>query len=226
MSYLLVTLHEDSAVIVTDTLISGEDATTITGFGSKTQSIPHLNLAIAFTGTMGVRDEWLTLVRDRIGSVRDIKELNLFAPTQLRKIRDRIEEQHGPVGGQRVVHVGFPTDSEKPLMYMYEAANDFEPELFEAPCFVQPYPRTFAPWIPMNIESNVELVTRIRLEDPNRHGIGGELFATRVSNWSQTTQRLHRFPDYEIAQKIIYLNTVLHNADAGDPNDSPHRTKA
>ncbi|QRY40828.1 hypothetical protein JVX92_00600 [Microbacterium hominis] len=226
MSYLLVTLHDGGAVIVTDTLLSGEGGKEIAQFGSKTQGVPHLNLAVAFTGNSAIRDEWLTVVRDRMGSVRDIEELNLFAPAELRKIRDRFEERWGPAGGQRIVHVGYPTDAEKPVMYMYEAADDFEPHRYEAPyTFVQPYPQTFEPWIPGDIESDVELATRIRLEGSNRNIIGGELFATSVTNWAQSTHRLHRFPDYEIARKIIYLNTVLHNANASGPierSDQPN----
>jgi len=214
MSYLLVTLHEAGAIIVTDTQLSDEGSKRITGFGSKTQSIPHLNLAIAFTGNSSVRDEWLTVVRDRIGTVRDIEELNLFAPAELRKIRDRFEEQWGSLGGQRIVHVGYPTDSDKPAMYMYDTTNDFEPQRFEAPyTYVQPYPQTFRPWVPGDIESHIDLVTRIRLEDPNQHGIGGELFVTFVSNWEQSTVRWHRFPDYELARSMIHLNAVKHNAE-------------
>ncbi len=47
-----------------------------------------------------------------------------------------------------------------------------------------------------------------------------------MTNWAQSTHRLHRFPDYEIARKIIYLNTVLHNTNAGDLNEPPNQTNA
>lgn len=212
MSYLLVTLHDSGAVIVTDTLLASEGGKEIAQFGSKTQGVPHLNLAIAFTGNTAIRDEWLTAVRDRMGSVRDIEELNLFAPAELRKIRGRFEAQWGPAGGQRIVHVGYPTNADKPVMYVYEAADDFEPQRFEAPStFVQPYPQTFEAWVPGDVDSDVELAIRIRLEGTNRRIIGGELYATSIGKWAQSTHRLHRFPDYELARKIIYLNTVHHN---------------
>ena len=197
MSLLMSTQAEDHAIIVTDTLVvDGDNHPHSHRF--KVWTLPHMNMVIAMTGTPEVGDYWYSHIVNSAGA-RDIEELNTVAAQSLREIQKHLERQYGDAGHSTVQHFGFPYGSDKLVRYSYGSKNDYEPEVFSGSRFnAKPVPPEFPLADPGTLDEMVELAVRLRdanREDPEGVPIGGDIFATVISNWMIQTVRLGEFPD-------------------------------
>jgi hypothetical protein len=157
-----------------------------------------MNMAIAMTGTPEVGDFWYNHIINAAGA-RDIEELNTVAPQSLRDIQALLEQRYGDAGHSTVQHFGFPRGSDRLVRYAYRSKNNYEPEVFSGARFnVKPSPPGFELEYPETIEEMIDLAVRLRDENrrrPDGVPIGGDIFATSISNWNILTVRLGEFPD-------------------------------
>lgn len=104
-------------------------------------------------------------------------------------------------GGQRVYHVGFPLGSVSPVLYMYDSANDFEPDRYDGTLFWgQPLPRTAPAVAPQSVAEIIDMAIRLRTDyapgaTDEPCGIGGELLAATLTKDQVRVDKLHEFGD-------------------------------
>ncbi len=203
MSLLLFGQWSDSALIVSDTLVTDERQRPLT-FASKVWTFPHLNMVFGMVGNTAVANAWATFINSGL-ICRDIEGMNHTAPDELRKILREYVQIFGPLQSQQsFFHFGFPRGSDQLVSYTYRSEADFVPERFEGSRFgAQPGPRNSKLTAPADRDGYVELATRIRTENDQGvapdyipGAIGGELYATQLLNGSITTQLWHQFPDH------------------------------
>lgn len=197
MSLLMSTQLEDRAIIITDTLVV--DSNNLPhSHRSKVWTLPHMNMVFAMTGTPEVGDFWYNHIVNHAGA-RDIKELNTVAPQSLRDIQTLVERRYGDAGHSTIQHFGFHRGSDRLVRYAYRSKNDYEPEIFSGDRFnVKPAPPGFTLEVPGTLDEMVDLAVRLRdvnRNDPDGAPIGGDIFATSISNWNIHTARLGEFPD-------------------------------
>lgn len=223
MSFMLFDQREHSALIVTDTLASNTKLEPL-AFSSKVIPLPHMNLALTGTGSTELVRHWSDFISIAVTGARDIEDLAEIAPEQLRAIWARLTPALPPGTESRICHIGFPAGSDRIVRYAFESPHNFEPEVFEEPeMWMQPLNKTFAiEHLPATANDYIQLVTRLKDENdqamvPNPIGIGGEIHATVVENWSIQTVRWHRFPDYESTR------TAMMQQAARDLDESAHR---
>ena len=201
MSLFLATLNAHSALIVTDTQVSDEHGYPVL-FESKVTPLPQLRMLYAATGDTRMVYPWAEALRTC--TLTDIEEVNGIAPEAHRILRDRFEQERPLLGGHRSYHVGFPEGEDRPVMYMYDSDNDFEPERFEPDLtWVQPLPRTFEAARPDTVDEYIDFATRLRADHKPTGtaegvGIGGELRATYIDAEQIIHDAIwHSFPDHE-----------------------------
>ncbi|MEV7692486.1 hypothetical protein AB0N73_04045 [Microbacterium sp. NPDC089189] len=200
MSILLFDQTETDVLLITDTLVVDHDDKP-TMFQHKVWTLPQMNMAIAATGTANVALTWRNVLSESF-SPEDIEGLNDHAPAALRAISAHLAKENGPLGRTTIYHFGFPTGSHKLVRYIYRSQNNFEPERFEGSQFgAKPAPPGLTFERPEGREETIALAERLRDENVHRKDeggvpIGGDLFATLVTNGSSQTVRWHRFSDY------------------------------
>ena len=204
MSLLMSTQTDDLAIILTDTLVVTSDYEPHS-HRHKVWTLPHMNMVIAMTGTPELGDIWHSHIVN-IAGARDIEELNTIAAQSLRDIHELLEQRYGDAGESTVQHFGFATGSDKLTRYSYSSKHDYEPEVFSGVRLqAKPVPPGFdfqiqsVSGIPESIEEMVDIALRLRDENHRRLStdgvpIGGDLFATSISDWNIQTARLREFP--------------------------------
>lgn len=195
-------VHDHEQVLVfTDTL-----ATTMEGdpfmFQSKCWSIPQMKMVMAGTGLALVIDAWYQMLRVGV-LARDIKMLDLHAPTALRGIWKRLHEDHpDAVGTATVYHFGLPEGQSDHVRFTYRSERNFESELSSEPGFgVKPVP-SFVYELPNSIGGFIDLASKIRSEQDvepkvSRIHIGGELVLTSLQGAMSRSSVIYRFDDYD-----------------------------
>lgn len=233
MSFLLWDQQETSVTLVSDTLSTVNGQPTM--FQSKVWTFPHLNMAMAVTGTANVGIAWHhRLIAEAV--VWDIESVNAFAQSSLREIHASVDDSLGPSGSSTVYHFGFPRGSDQLVRYIYRSARDFEPERFVGDqCGYKPATFSFKLHdIPEGKDELVSFAVRVREENDNGDApepvqIGGELYATRLENGHIQTALWHQFPDYNdmaraMGERLIAHNTAHSQAASSDDNPTKAET--
>ncbi|MDQ1130248.1 hypothetical protein [Microbacterium sp. SORGH_AS_0888] len=196
MTLVIFDQRDDSAMIVTDTLISDHNDQTPIGFASKVIPLPHLNLAMVSMGTSQFGWLWEDYVRRIPHSIRDIDDLNHTAPNVLRTFWTEYTAERGTHTDERICIIGYPDGSDKIVRYAYDSATNFEPERFDTPgMWTQPRPQTFTIDRWGDQDDIIDIATRFRNENPNT--IGGHIHATIILNHQIRTTVIGCFPDHE-----------------------------
>ncbi|MGM1017337.1 MAG: hypothetical protein ACQEW8_07360 [Actinomycetota bacterium] len=206
MSLLIWEHFEDHVEVLSDTLVTAGDGVTPVCYQDKVWAIPHLNLAMATTGTAEIGLHFYQVLQ-QVEPDGDIEAVNEGAPELLRYIRDRLAEQRPDDGISTITLFGFPNGSEKVVVYTYTTRDgaDFESKREDLwKVSAKPGPQDFPREAPGSPGETVELACRIRDEQDRFRAegkefvrIGGELQATYVGNGKIERAIWHRFPDYD-----------------------------
>lgn len=199
-------IDDDAALIVTDTL-----ATTLDGephlLVSKCTALPHLHMVIAGTGVSQLIDRWRAVVASQM-LARDIDMVDAHAPGALAGLWAELIEDFGsdPTGREptaTVYHFGLRESTGAITGYAYRSTNGFVSDPIPTPAFaVKPVPDWALGEAPDDIEGMVELAGQIRDQETaktvgDRIHIGGELVLTVVHPTGISSQKLHRYGDFE-----------------------------
>ena len=127
MSSLVFGLTEDFAYVATDTLATDLDGNPVF-LTSKALPLPHLNMIVATTGTVGFMGRWVTYINDSFRT-SGISDFNRMAQGELNNIFKQLVEA-GDITKDSlisVVHIGFSEESNKVIGYSYQAFDGFTP---------------------------------------------------------------------------------------------------
>jgi len=200
MSLLMFALDSSQVVILTDTLATKPSGDPYL-FVSKCSVIPHLEMAIAFTGVAQIGHRWAHKVQTEF-LARDMEVLDEHVPPVLQAITQQVTSEFGPLPGTSTIyHLGCSDSQAGYSGYVYRSERDFESELMEAGFRVKPRPEGEAN-APGSLEDMIALGVRLRMEQDARPAndrlyIGGEFVLTLLANRSTQVTKVHRFDDFD-----------------------------
>lgn len=200
MSLLMFATEPNQIVIVTDTLAThptGEPLLLV----SKCSIVPHLEMAVAYTGVAQVGQRWAHQLQTAV-LARNIDLLDRHVPGALRKLTADVEDEFGSLPGTSTVyHFGYSEDRDAYVGIAYRSEKDYESDPIPYGFGVKPVPTgTFTP--PGDIDGLITLGKQIRAEQDagpkeDRIYIGGEFWVTMLANRTIQTWRIFRFDDFE-----------------------------
>ncbi|CAL4859675.1 hypothetical protein MMM2322_01337 [Microbacterium sp. MM2322] len=203
-------------IIVTDTLATTPDRRPLL-FQPKAWHLPHLNMAMATTGTANLGSLWSERIRSS-ALARDVGMLDAVAPGVLREIWGQLREEFGDPGSATIYHFGFESGRDGIVRYTYRSVTGFVSERVTEPGFgVRPPPETFELEVPYTLDEFIDLAKKVRAENDERRvavpvGIGGELHLMLLEDGRCSTSRIYRFEDFE-----VHFREMMHLA-----RQSPH----
>ncbi len=199
------------ACVLTDTLVT--DATgTPNQFTTKCRLIPHMNMAMAGTGSGNLLNAWASRLVDGMMAV-DVDMVASHAQVPLTELWKEICEEHGldvtsteDGAGSTATIYHFGQDSKGAFVwYVFRSTSAFKPERWDQGGFaVKPHPAEPLDALtgtPETVDAMVELAIQIRSEQDQqsrveRISIGGELWLTSLQPNSFGQARVHRFDDW------------------------------
>lgn len=215
MSLLMFAHAPEEFLVVTDTLAtteSGEPAF----FVDKCWPLVSMNMLVAATGSWNLATRWVDRLRTSV-LARDITMLDQHAPTALRELwRELHAEFKGLSGTATIYHFGIEEETGSAVRIVYRSENDFVSERHSEGGFgVKPPPKEMLP--PDSLEGWVDMACDIRAEQDalpahERLYIGGDLVANSLTTAGFSSNRIHRFADYD-AQWSQMCRALIEPAD-------------
>jgi hypothetical protein len=207
-------LTDEAVYLLTDTVVCDPDDLSAITFTSKVHPFPHLEALVCGTGHVQLIIEWAATVNLAL-LVRDVVELDRFAPTRLRALFARHANEHGD--GRQVTttlyHFGYHRMSRRFVGFAYRSTDDFRSEPLPDGFAFKPAPEwSFdAARITKLPDHFITLAKRQKTQDEatdpaKRVMIGGQLIfhlmqrvpGPRNTGTVQTSAAIcHSFPDFE-----------------------------
>lgn len=179
MSLLMYKVTPEQVAVMTDTLATDTDLRAVF-FTTKCVAMPHLRMAIAFTGVEQVGRRWASKVQSGIVA-EDMDQLDRFAPEAMRETVAAVaSEFEEPMITSTIYHFGYSPGLERCVARIYRETNDFTSELVVEDVFaIKPHPQGefVSPGELGEWTSLAQEVQRQQegLPTSERIGIGGEL---------------------------------------------------
>jgi hypothetical protein len=195
----MFTVDPGGVWIVTDTLatdLEGEPYLLV----SKCLAVPHLELAVTFTGVANVGQEWMQCVQSRTLAT-DIDMVDLHAPDALRAVCEELDCPDDETS--TIYHLGFSPNANAYVGYVYRSTNDFQSEEMIPSFRIKPDPPDgVGTESPSAEEEIIALAEAIRAnEDTKPRGeriyVGGELVITTLASNVIASRKIHRFADFD-----------------------------
>ena len=210
MSLLLIDQSETGATLVTDTLVSDENLDAVS-YRTKVYPLPHLNMVMAVTGSVAMADAWNARLATYVPV--DIVELDSIVQSELTGLQTKVDAAYGDVGSSTIYHFGYPEGSAQLVRYTYWRGEQYASRRHVGFDYrVKPNTVNFELEPALTVSSIVGMATRLKEENdaqdtPHPTPIGGDLWATEISNGQIVMLRIHRFPDYtEVLNRIRSRN--------------------
>jgi len=210
MSLLMFATDPSQVLVVTDTLAthpSGEPFLLV----SKCSIVPHLEMAVAYTGVAQVGQRWAHQLQTAV-LARNIDLLDRHVPGALRKLTSELTEEFGELpGSSTVYHFGYSEEKEAYVGIAYRSEQNFESDPITSGFGVKPVPTgSFSP--PGDLDGWIALGRRIRDEQDARPKeeriyIGGEFWITALANRTIQTSRIFRLENFE--EQWLQMNASL-----------------
>jgi hypothetical protein len=120
MTLLMFSHTPDQVATVMDTLATTPEGNPVM-FTSKCRVIPHLQLAVAFTGIGQFGSRWTVALQEQI-LARDIEMLNRYAPEAIAQLWKDLGEEHDLAGRTSTIyHSGRAEKTGKYVGYAYRS---------------------------------------------------------------------------------------------------------
>jgi hypothetical protein len=210
MSLLMFATDPNQVLVVTDTLAThptGEPYLLV----SKCSIVPHLEIAVAYTGVAQVGQRWAHQLQTAV-LARNIDLLDQHVPGALRKVTTDVIDEFGDLpGSSTVYHFGYSEEKEAYVGIAYRSEKDFESDPIPYGFGVKPVPvGEFS--APNDLDGLVALGKQIRAEQDagpqeSRIYIGGEFWMTVLANRTIQVSKLFRFDDFE--EQWLQMNASL-----------------
>jgi hypothetical protein len=210
MSLLMFATDPSQVVIVTDTLAThptGEPFLLV----SKCSIVPHLEMAVAYTGVAQVGQRWVHQLQTAV-LARNINLLDQHVPGALRQVTADVVAEFGELPGTSTVyHFGYSEEKEAYIGIAYRSEQDFQSDPIQYGFGVKPVPSgDFS--APQDIDGLLAMGKQIRAEQDagpkeTRIYIGGEFWMTVLANRTIQVSKLFRFDDFE--EQWLQMNASL-----------------
>ena len=214
MSLLLFRHTPDKVVIVTDTLATSAEGAPMR-FTSKCRAVPHLGLAVAYTGIEQLGMRWTVALDEQILS-RDIEMLNDYAPEVISRIWKDLEEEHDLRGRTSTIyHFGLSERTGQYVGFAYRSAHSFVPDPIPHGFGVKPPLAVMDGFTaPEDLPDWIALATAVRAEQDalaleDRVFVGGALTLTMLEDGVSVTSEIHRFDDFDDVWNEMNYNNLL-----------------
>lgn len=215
MTLLLFRHTPENVAIVMDTLATSAEGEPL-NFMSKCRAMPHLKLAVAWTGvgTFGLR--WCVALEEQVLS-RDIEMLNEYAPEVISRIwKDLGEEQDLRGMTSTIYHFGLSERTGQYVGYAYRSTKGFVSDPIPYGFGVKPPLAALDELVePDDVPDWITLAAAIRAEQDalpagQRVSVGGALTLTMLREGSAITTEVHRFDDFDAMwNEMNFINSSL-----------------
>ena len=204
MTLLLFRTAPDHVAIVMDTLATSPDLQPV-NFMTKCRVMPHLQLAVAWTGVGPFGMRWTVALEEQI-LARDIEMLDKYAPEVIARIWKDLGEEHdlGEMTST-IYHFGLSERTGQYVGFAYRSTNRFVSERLQYGFGIKPPLAVMDNFVePDEIPDWIALAEAVRTEQDalppeQRVSVGGALTLTMLRDGAAITTEIHRFEDYDEA---------------------------